>query len=325
MKKAIKISVWVVGILSILLIGVFSYITLAFPNVDPPTDMKIEITEDRIERGKYLANHVMLCMDCHAERDWSLFSGPPKPGTEGLGGDRFDQTMGFPGEYYARNITPAAIGDWTDGELFRLITTGVKRDGTPIFPVMPYPNYGKMDEEDIKSVIAYIRTLKPIDGSHPESKSDFPFNFILRTIPKNATPNGIPPKSNQIAYGEYLTNAAACGDCHTKFEKGEFTGPFLAGGREFMFPDGSIIRTPNLTAHETGLKIWTSKMFVDKFKMYADSSYVPQQVKPGEFQSIMPWIMYAGMDTEDLEAIYAYIRTIEPVDNLVEKYEPAVK
>ncbi|MDP2238020.1 MAG: hypothetical protein Q8J88_16445 [Bacteroidales bacterium] len=321
MKKAVLLF----SVLVLILFGGYIYLNLAFPKVGPATDMVIEITSERVERGEYLAYHVMLCMDCHAERDWNYFSGPPTPGSEGAGGDRFDQSMGFPGEFFSRNITPAGIGNWTDGELYRVITTGVKKDGDPIFPVMPYLNYGKMDPEDIKSVIAYLRTMEPIQASHPKSKPDFPFNFILRTLPQKAEPMPIPAKEDQVAYGEYLLNAAACADCHTNFEKGKFVGDFLAGGRTFQFPDGSILRSSNLTPHETGLKNWTSNMFVEKFKIFEDSTYAPQAVEPGEFQTIMPWAMYAGMKTEDLEAIFAYIQTIEPSDNFVEKFVAAGK
>ncbi len=323
MKKAVKISLYVVGFLIFILIGVYVYLITAFPKVSPAPDMVIEITPERIERGHYLAHHVMLCMDCHAERDWSIFSGPPGIGTEGAGGDRFDQTMGFPGVYYSRNITPAGLSDWTDGEIYRVITSGVTKDGHAMFPVMPYLNYGKMDPEDIKSVIAYLRTMEPIQAEHPQSESDFPFNLILRTLPKDPDPQPMPLPDDQQAYGEYLLNAAACADCHTDFDKGKFVGEPLAGGREFQFPDGNIVRAPNLTPHETGLKHWTKEMFVQRFKMYTDSGYVPQVVQPGEFQTIMPWVMYAGMETSDLEAIYTYLQSLPPVDNAVVTFTPA--
>jgi len=188
---------------------------------------------------------------------------------------------------------------------------------------MPYLNYGKMDGEDIMSVIAYIRTLEPIEASQPPSKADFPFNLILRTLPAKASPQPMPSPTDQIAYGEYLTNAAACGDCHTRFEGGQFTGEYLAGGREFTFPDGSVLSSSNLTPHETGLESWTRETFVNRFKMYADSAYVLPAVQPGEFQSVMPWVMYAGMETTDLEAIYAYLKTLPPVDQRVERFVAA--
>jgi mono/diheme cytochrome c family protein len=325
MKKAVKITLFVLGFLILAAVGAFTYVSLALPNVGPAPDLRVEITPERVERGKYLANHVMLCMDCHAVRDWSLFGGPPTPGTEGAGGDVFDQSMGFPGVFVASNITPGGVGDWTDGELFRLITSGVKKDGTPIFPIMPYMNYGKMDEEDIKSVIAYIRTLEPVLTNHPVSKAEFPFSMILRTIPKKATPAAMPSPVDQVAYGGYLVNAGACADCHTAFEKGKYVGELLAGGRSFQYPDGSIVTSSNLTPHETGLKNWTKDAFVQRFKAYTDSTYVHVKVQPGEFQTFMPWQMYGGMQVEDLEAIYAYLMTLEPVDNPVERFVPASK
>jgi len=90
-------------------------------------DLKLEYTPERIERGRYLATAVSVCMDCHSTRDWSKFSGPLKEGTLGKGGDRFDHSVGMPGVFYSKNITPAGIGRYTDGELFRTITTGVTK------------------------------------------------------------------------------------------------------------------------------------------------------------------------------------------------------
>jgi mono/diheme cytochrome c family protein len=256
-------------------------------------------------------------------RDFSQFSGPPHPGTEFAGGDVFDHAMGFPGKFISSNITPAGIGEWTDGELFHLITTGVKRDGNPIFPVMPYHKFGQMDPEDIEAVIAYLRTLEPVETSHPKSKPDFPVNFIMRTMPKKAQLTAKPAKTDKVAYGKYMANAAACFDCHTNFAKGKYVGPEGGGGREFQFPDGSIVRAPNLTPHQTGIKHFTEESFVQRFKMYADSGFVLPKVKPGEFQTLMPWYMYSEMTEEDLKAIYAYLQTLEPYDNMVVRYTPA--
>jgi hypothetical protein len=322
MKKLLRISLILVSILILMITGILIYASQFLPNVGPAPDISIDYTPERIERGKYLANHVMLCMDCHAQRDWSTFAGPPIPGTEGCGGEVFNQDFNFPGSFVARNLTPSAIGNWTDGELFRAITTGVSKDGSALFPIMPYPNFGKLDEEDIKSVIAYIRTLAPIDNTLPPSQADFPMNFIINTIPQKATLAPMPSKSDKIAYGKYMITASGCGDCHTKQEKGEFVGEFLAGGFEFKFPDGTILRSPNITMHETGIGRWTKELFVNRFKQYAAEDYVPHKVKPGQMQTVMPWTMYAGMETEDLEAIFEYIKSVTPVENKVERYTP---
>src|SRR5690554_2567709 len=187
MKKALKITGYFLASIVLLLLILLGFIRFGLPNVGKAEYMNIEITTDKVERGRYLAYHVMMCADCHSERDFSKFSGPPTPGTEFVGGDIFDESMGFPGSYVSANITPYGIGDWTDGELFRLITTGVKRDGEPIFPVMPYHQLGKLDREDIESVIAFLRTLDLVESNHPQSEANFPFNLIMRTMPKTAT------------------------------------------------------------------------------------------------------------------------------------------
>lgn len=322
MKKGYKIVGYIVAGIVLLLIILISYIRFALPNVGKAEYINIEITQDKLERGKYLAYHVMMCADCHSERDFSKFSGPPTPGTEFVGGDIFDESMGFPGRFISPNITPFGVGDWTNGELFRLITTGVKRDGEPIFPVMPYHHFGQLDREDIESVIAYLRSLDPVETQHPQSEANFPFSLIMRTMPKKASLSSKPPKSDVTAYGKYLFNAAACAECHTQFENGKFTGPVGGGGREFLFPDGSIVRSPNITPHESGLENYTKAQFIEMFKQYSDSTYVLPDVKPGEFQTLMPWVMYSGMETDDIASIYDYLQTLEPYENRVERFTP---
>jgi mono/diheme cytochrome c family protein len=325
-RKIAKASAIALGMLALAVAGLAAYLKLALPNVGPAPDLSVEITPERLERGRYLANHVNLCIDCHSTRDWSLFAGPPKEGTHGMGGDLFDENMGLPGKLYAKNITPAGVGDWTDGELFRAITSGVDKHGKALFPLMPYFNYAQMDPEDIYAIIAYLRTLPAAENTVPKRKLNFPLNFLVNTIPqKPGAPVKRPDPRDQIAYGAYLVNAAACRDCHTPIQEGKpIPGMDLAGGMELKFPDGGIVRPANLTPHETGLKDYTREWFIQRFKMHAaDSNFQPPPVRPGAFQTIMPWGMYAGMTEEDLGAIYEYLRTIPPVDNVVVKWEPA--
>lgn len=184
MKKLLKIIGLLLVTVVVAIAGFLTYVKVALPDVGEAPVLKVEATPDRIERGRYLAHSVTVCLDCHSTRDWRKFSGPITPGTLGKGGDRFDESVGFPGVYFARNITPAGISRYTDGELYRVITTGVDKDGRSMFPVMPYLYYGKMDDEDIYSIIAFIRTLAPIENQVPESTSNFPMNFILNTIPQ---------------------------------------------------------------------------------------------------------------------------------------------
>src|ERR1043165_8965177 len=105
MKKVAKIFGYSLLVIVLIVVGLITYVKLALPNVGPAPEMKVEATPERIERGRYLAHSVTVCIDCHSTRDWSKFSGPIVPGTLGKGGEKFDQQFGFPGVYYSRNIT----------------------------------------------------------------------------------------------------------------------------------------------------------------------------------------------------------------------------
>jgi cytochrome c2 len=312
-----KIILTVLLIIIVIVAGIASYVKFGLPNVGDAQTLKIDATPERVQHGEYLANHVTLCMDCHSTRDWSKFSGPMTAGTYGRGGERFDEKMGFPGVFYSKNITPANLKDWTDGEIFRAITTGVDKDGNALFPVMPYHYYGQMDKEDIYDIIAYIRTLPPIENKTPDHVVDFPMNFILNTIPVKASFVHKPPKSDTLKYGAYLVNAAACMECHTKADKGQII-PSLAfgGGRLFEMPNGKCYSANISPDKATGIGNWTADQFVTRFKAYSDPSNIPT-MDSKEVNTIMPWSMFAGMDTSDLRSIFAYLQTVKPVKSQV--------
>lgn len=293
------------------------------PNVGDAPKLSIERTPERIARGDYLANSVTVCMDCHSRRDWTTFSGPIKSGTLGGGGEIFDRNLGFPGVFYSKNITPYGIGTWTDGEVFRAITTGVSKDGSALFPVMPYHYYGQMATEDIYAIIAYIRTLEPIKNEIPKREIDVPFNIILNSIPEKATPKALPKEEDGLPYGAYLVNASGCIECHTPADKGQIDKKLaFSGGREFILPWGKI-HTPNITPdEETGIGFWSKAKFIQTFKQYQDSAYHSSQLSGSDFNTIMPWIMYSKMTVRDLGAIYDFLRTIKPIKNNVVKFTP---
>jgi cytochrome c553 len=327
MKKALKVIGYIVAFLSVAVAAMLTYVKAALPDVGDANDLKIEYTPERIARGKYLATSVTVCMDCHSKRDWTKFSGPLVPGTLGQGGERFDQKLGLPGVFISKNITPHGISRYTDGELLRVITTGVNKEGNAMFPLMPYTYYGRMDLEDIYSIITYVRSIAPIDNTIDQSQPDFPMNFIINTIPQPAQHQKRPDKSDKLAYGAYMINATACAECHTQVNKGQIIPELkYGGGREFPFSDGSIVRSANITPDgETGIGKWTEELFIQKFRVYADSNYVSERVKAGEFNSWMPWTMYAQMDRDDLAAIFHYLKTVKPISNKVTKFTPGVK
>ena len=319
MKRVLLI---LLGLLIVIIGAVAIYVKFALPKVPLMSDIKVDITPERIKRGEYLANHVSLCMDCHSTRDWSKFSGPLVPGTLGKGGEYFDEKTDMPGKLYSKNITPYNLKDWTDGEIFRTITSGVTKNNEALFPLMPYPYYGKMDREDIYDIIAYIRSLQPIDNPNPDHSLDFPMNFIVNTIPKDAHLGIKPKKNDTLSYGTYLTNAATCMECHTQVKQGQIIPELaFAGGREFKGPNGSTV-SANITPHlGSGIGKWSSDDFVERFKAYNNLDSLPQ-LGQKDVNTIMPWYMLSGMEQDDLVAIYKYLQSLKPIENKVEHFRP---
>jgi len=319
--RVVRIIGLLLGIVVGLAIIAGAYIKIALPDTGDAPVLNITKTPLRLERGKYLANHVAVCMDCHSTREWNLYAGPMAKENIGGGGEVFNQDMGFPGTFYAPNITPYAISNWTDGEIFRAITTGVNKKGRALFPLMAYHRFGKMDEEDIYSIIAYIRTLKAVSKDIPASKVVFPVSILINTMPAKAAFEKIPAATDLVKYGGYLVNAAGCIDCHSKQDKGKVVeGTEFGGGMEFKQP-GGIVRATNITFHKTGLKGWKKEDFVKRFKVYADSGYRAAPLAKGELNTPMPWFMFAGMKEQDLIAIYTYLKSLKPINNSVIRFE----
>lgn len=323
--RKILITIGVLVCLVFVLIGSgLAILKWNYPKISPAPDLTISVTPAMIEHGHYLANHITPCMDCHSKRDWNTFTAPLIKGTMGMGGEKFDEGEGIPGTVYAPNITPAGIGTWTDGEVYRAITTGVTKTGSVLFPVMPYLAFGKMDPYDVKSIIAYVRTLKPIKHNVLPSDIHFPMNFIMRTIPTAAHPMKRPAASDTLAYGKYLVTIAACTDCHTPMDKGQpIDSLSFAGGFHFRLPTGGVVQSANITPDSsTGIGLWSEKTFLKAFKKFDVPLGQLKKVKHNQFNTVMPWTMYAGMKDNDLRSIYRYLRTIKPVFHKVVQFTP---
>ncbi|MBP6590418.1 MAG: c-type cytochrome [Chitinophagaceae bacterium] len=273
-----------------------------------------------VARGEYLANHVTVCIDCHSIRDTGHFSMPIVPGTEG-GGAAFAFTKAefVPGEVTPPNITPAGLKDWSDEEILRAITRGINKKGDTIFPIMPYHSYSKMDKSDILAIVAYIRSLKPVEHTIPARKLEVPMSMFGPLPDGNLDQNKMPDPADKVAYGAYLTRSAACADCHTPMgPKGPDFSKVFSGGTVFDNPVFKVA-VANITPDTaTGIGAWTEEMFVNKFK--ANSSPEMLQTKPGRQNTFMPWSMYGKMKEDDLKAIYAFLRTVKPITNKVEKF-----
>jgi mono/diheme cytochrome c family protein len=328
MRKLLKALAVLVILVILAAGGGLAYLFASYPDVPPAGQTTLPADPESLARGRYLAEHVMLCIDCHSERDFTKFAGPLKPGTFGKGGERFDKlTAGVPGVIVAPNITPAGIGEYSDGELLRAVTTGVARDGRAMFPLMPYPNYGRMAEDDVKAALAYVKTLKPIDNPTPPRSLDVPLNLIVRTIPAPAAFAARPSSGDKVSYGEYMVRASGCGECHTPIDdRGQpLPGMTFAGGMQFAHPElGYRVRSANITPDaDSGIGSWTEEQFLNKFKGMETPDNRALTDEEQRQNTAMPWTQYAGMTREDLSAIYAYLRTVKPVMHRVDKWPDA--
>lgn len=285
-------------------------------------------TEDSLKtviaRGEYLANHVAACMDCHSKRDFSKYSGPVVPGTEGGGGLVFNEKFGLPGVLYGKNITPdseTGIGTWTDDELLRAMTQGINKKGDTLFPLMPYTNFNRMAKEDLMSIIAYIRTLKPINNKVPERQLKVPIAMVYpaKFLQPSVDGNVRPPENDHVKYGQYLITMADCGTCHSPLTpQGPDMSRMYAGGYSFDLGSNKV-NSANITPDSaTGIGTWTEERFLNKFTPYREEKNY--NYDPGKQNTIMPLSLLAGMKDEDLKAIYAYLRTVKPISNKVEKF-----
>jgi mono/diheme cytochrome c family protein len=325
MKKAFKVLSLVTGIITLVMVLVLVYLNVTYPRSDAPENIKIKPDLQRLQRGRYLSTNVAGCIGCHSIRDWTRFGAPPKPGTEGGGGDQINENNGFPGTVIVKNITPFSLVSWSDGELIRAIACGVTPENEPLFPIMPYADYNTMSREDMYSIITYLKALEPIENDLGETELNFPINFIARTVPlKSYTPVKELQPSDTLRYGKYLTTIASCFGCHTRMERGQYAeGMDYAGGREFKISSG-VVRSSNITpSSESGIGGWNKEIFVRRFKYFDTDSTRNVTVGHQDFNTPMPWTMYAGMTEEDLGAIFEYLKTLKPVDNRVLKWSPA--
>jgi hypothetical protein len=146
----------------------------------------------------------------------------------------------------------------------------------------------------------------------------------VRTLPQPPRFSPRPDPADRVGYGGYLVRTAGCAECHaTRDAKGAPTpGMDFAGGMEFRFPQGGLVRAPNITPDaDTGIGTWSEQLFVTRFKAWERS---PERVLPAAQRrnnTVMPWKQLGGMTREDLAAIYAFLRTQKPVIHRVVKRE----
>jgi cytochrome c553 len=223
----------------------------------------------------------------------------------------------LPGQIVAPNLTPdpeTGAGKWTDDQLGRAIREGIGHDGRALFPIMPYPHFRYLPDEDLASVVVYLRSLPPVRNPLPKTEIMFPVKYLIRNVPQPLHEPVVQPQfASPEARGAYLAGMAICGECHTPADRGQpLPGREFSGGEKFVGPWGTI-KSANITPDPSGISYYDEKLFLQVMRT--------GQVGARSISSFMPWRAYRNMTDDDLKAIFAYLRTLKPVQNRVDNSE----
>ena len=202
--------------------------------------------------GEYLAR-LGDCVACHSKHGGIAFAGG------------FAMPTPF-GTLYSPNITPdvaTGIGSWTADEFYQMLHTGRSRDGTLLYPAMPFPAYTKITRADADAIFNYLRSLKPVKQTNRENELRFPYNnrslmYGWRVLYfTQGTFASSPGQSAQFNRGAYLVEGLGhCASCHSTINA-------LGGsGDDSAFAGGLIPLqnwyAPSLTSNlESGLGGWS--------------------------------------------------------------------
>lgn len=316
MKRFLKIAAWVVGILLIVVLGFAAFINFrGIPSYDPPkVDLAVEVTPERVAHGERLS--AVLCTECHRSDKERKLSGK--------------LLVDIPKEFgtvYSKNITndpEIGIGNWTDGQIYGLLRTGIHKNGQYLPPYMP--KFPLMSDEDIHSIIAFLRSDRPLVQASQLESPDCQPSFLVKLLSQFAfKPYALPEKTifvpdttDLVAHGEYLVHGRlACFGCHSadfktvnELEPTKSVG-YLAGGNPLLNYEGEVVRSANITIDkETGIGSWTEEQFITAMKT--------GQTPNGPYY--YPMLPYNVLDTLEVRAIWAYLNTVPPVKNAVERY-----
>jgi len=257
---------------------------------DAGEGVTVPLDEEAIALGEHLVT-TRGCRECH--------------------GADLSGTMLIDDPMFARLAAPnltggdgSATANFGPDDWDRAIRHGVGGDGRLLF-IMPSPEYYALSDKDLGDLVAYIKSLPPIDNVLPRrSLGPIGRMLLLRgelrpvaaTIDHDAPRGEAPPRGATVAYGAYLANV--CMGCH-----GEgFSGGPIPGGEPGSAPAG------NLTPHdETGIGTWSLEDFVETLRTGVDP-------EGHELDESMPWQVVAEYGDDELEALYLYFNTLPPTE-----------
>jgi mono/diheme cytochrome c family protein len=315
-----RIVIGVVAVAIVAVLGVFVWIVLTPGRMDFAGGTKVALAdyhgtnstgapaslanESVVKRGEYLAR-VADCVECHTA----------KGGREYAGGFAF--TLPF-GTLYSTNITPdkeTGIGNYSDAEFLNAVHRGIRRDGRPLYPAMPFASYTYMTDADALAIKAYLFSLAPIHAPSRKNQLAFPFNqrWAVGTWSWffNADTRFQPNTDKSPAWnrGAYLAEALAhCGECHTPRNlafaldnRKKFAGALTGGWRAY-----------NITGdRDTGIGAWSD---ADLFAYLAQGHATGHGTASGQMgEAVDNGFAYTTPD--DLHAIVAYVRSVPAVSS----------
>jgi mono/diheme cytochrome c family protein len=265
-----------------------------------------------ITRGRYIFALAGGC-GCHTAKD----------GPVNAGGRPLKTPYGI---FYGTNITPDpqyGIGAWTDRQIIDSIRLGTRPDGSVVSPVMPYPAFNGMSDEDVTALIAYLRSLPPVARSNQTHQLSVPFAGLGMRIWRWLffTPTGAAAKApvDGLERGRYISDHVAhCQECHTPRT---LTGTlnhalYLAGNAEGI--DGEV--TPNITPEpKTGIGDWSEEEIVSLLQ----TGFLPNfDNVQGLMQLVIEGVPaggYKDMTKEDALAVAQYLKSVSPIVHEVKK------
>jgi len=312
MKRWKKIALSLAGCV-VLLLAVGIQFTIGWrPFIGPRkralTERRFDRTPERLARGRYLVRGLLDCESCHSPKEWTKHGAPIMAGRE-LAGQVID-ILGLPGSVVAPNLTPDAAsgaGDWTDDQLARAIREGIGHDERTLFPMMLYPTYRELSDEDLAAVVVYLRSLPAVYNPLPPTKINFPVNYLLRAVPQPVTePVPGPNPADPLARGKYMVQLG-CG-CHSAVDSMPY-----GGGEHMKGPFGEVT-SANITPDPSGISYYDEALFIKVLR----TGYVGAR----ELNSIMPFGAFQELTDDDLKAIFAYLRTVPPVKHRVDNSLP---
>jgi len=253
--------------------------TISPENISIPTDAA------SIEWGRHFVH--AICADCH---------------TDDLSGKLLIDAPFA--KLYSANLTPGKGGagtEFKDADWVRAIRHGVDNKGRDLV-VMPSQVFWNFNDKDLGGIIAYLKSLPPIDKENPDPQINilgkimfgaglFGTDIYSANVIAHDQRPPVVPVGVTAPYGEYLVRVSGCHDCH---------GAQLAGGKS---KKPGAINAPNLTPGGD-LKVWSDANFITTIRTGVNPK--GHALKPAE----MPWKHFKNYSDDELKAIFLYLQSL---------------